>query len=375
MAGLLLVFSAFTPNNATAANDFIVSIHADSYTRNVRTEGGTVGELLNRAGVIMNENDLVEPEVNTVMHGPVYNINIYRARPVLVKDESSEYVISSPYSSSRLIAEHAGLEVYPEDILDLKRVDDFVGAGIIGEQLSITRAMPLVIDLYGRRINHRTHKETVRETLIEKNIYLDDEDMLLPTANTELASGMVVRIIRVGVKVVIEEKVITHRNEFIWDDNLQYGVEIIEQVGVDGEEVATYEIEYHNEKEVSRHLLNIVSSIDPLAHIVRVGTKESANLDNVSIAETLARSKGWIGQQWICLNNLWEKESHWNQYAQNPITTAYGIAQFLDGTWYSTGYIKTSDPTTQILAGFVYIENRYGSPCSAWQHSINYNWY
>ena len=47
-------------------------------------------------------------------------------------------------------------------------------------------------------------------------------------------------------------------------------------------------------------------------------------------------------------------------------STAYGIAQFLDSTWAGTGIAKTSDGYRQIDAGLIYIENRYGSPCSAW---------
>jgi hypothetical protein len=61
--------------------------------------------------------------------------------------------------------------------------------------------------------------------------------------------------------------------------------------------------------------------------------------------------------------------------AQNPTSTAYGIAQFLNGTWGSTGIAKTSDPFKQIDAGLVYIEERYGSPCAAWDFHQANNWY
>jgi hypothetical protein len=79
--------------------------------------------------------------------------------------------------------------------------------------------------------------------------------------------------------------------------------------------------------------------------------------------------------QFGCLEQLWEAESGWNPNAQNPTSTAYGIAQFLDSTWAGTGIAKTSDPYRQIDAGLIYIENRYGSPCAAWDHFQANNWY
>jgi Transglycosylase SLT domain len=88
-----------------------------------------------------------------------------------------------------------------------------------------------------------------------------------------------------------------------------------------------------------------------------------------------AMSKVGSAQQFGCLENLWGKESGWNPNAQNPRSTAYGIAQFLDSTWAGTGIAKTSDGYRQIDAGLIYIDKRYGSPCGAWAHSQANNWY
>jgi hypothetical protein len=88
-----------------------------------------------------------------------------------------------------------------------------------------------------------------------------------------------------------------------------------------------------------------------------------------------AMSKVGSAQQFSCLENLWGKESGWNPNAQNPTSTAYGIPQFLNSTWASTGIAKTSDGYRQIDAGLIYIDSRYGSPCGAWAHSQSTGWY
>jgi len=91
-------------------------------------------------------------------------------------------------------------------------------------------------------------------------------------------------------------------------------------------------------------------------------------------AYALDQLGGNTGQS-SCLNQLWQRESGWNPNAQNPTSTAYGIAQFLNSTWASTGIAKTSDPYRQIDAGLIYIKNRYGSPCAAWAFWQAHKWY
>jgi hypothetical protein len=88
-----------------------------------------------------------------------------------------------------------------------------------------------------------------------------------------------------------------------------------------------------------------------------------------------ARSK--VGAaQFGCLDLLWERESNWRPAAQNPTSTAYGIAQLLDTTWAVTGITKTSNGFRQIDAGLAYLAAAYpGGPCSAWAHETAFSWY
>ena len=72
--------------------------------------------------------------------------------------------------------------------------------------------------------------------------------------------------------------------------------------------------------------------------------------------------------QWPCLYDLWQQESGWNVYAENP-SGAYGIPQSLPGSkMASAGADWQTNPTTQIIWGLGYIKSVYGTPCVAWQH-------
>jgi hypothetical protein len=75
----------------------------------------------------------------------------------------------------------------------------------------------------------------------------------------------------------------------------------------------------------------------------------------------------WEHTQFACLGKLWGKESAWNHLADNPESTAFGIAQMLGE--------KSLLVSVQINKGLRYIQHRYENPCAAWQFWQRNNWY
>lgn len=103
------------------------------------------------------------------------------------------------------------------------------------------------------------------------------------------------------------------------------------------------------------------------------GNAGKAWQSNQQLGQSLLGSKGW-SNQWNSFNNLVMHESGWNNTAQNPSSTAFGIGQFLNSTWGSYGS-KTSDPRLQILYMLDYIRGRYGDPNRAWSFWQQHKWY
>ena len=83
----------------------------------------------------------------------------------------------------------------------------------------------------------------------------------------------------------------------------------------------------------------------------------------------------WSLDEWESFNKLVQKESSWNNEAQNPVSTAFGTMQFLDSTWKTVGCVKTIDQNKQIDCGIKYIKARYGSPQKALQFHLRNNYY
>ena len=72
-------------------------------------------------------------------------------------------------------------------------------------------------------------------------------------------------------------------------------------------------------------------------------------------------------KQYLCLEQLWERESKWNPKADNKRSSAYGIPQLLK--------LKTNDPYKQIDLGLKYIAARYSNPCRALAFHLKHGYY
>jgi len=95
-----------------------------------------------------------------------------------------------------------------------------------------------------------------------------------------------------------------------------------------------------------------------------------------AIAAEQVAAHGWDSNEFNCLVALWNKESGWRVNAMNSSSGAYGIPQSLPGEkMASAGDDWQTNPATQIAWGLSYIQGRYGTPCGAWQHSVDVGWY
>jgi hypothetical protein len=108
--------------------------------------------------------------------------------------------------------------------------------------------------------------------------------------------------------------------------------------------------------------------------------KREARLEHSGTPEQIAQAMlsqfGWSSGQFSCLQPLWEEESGWNVYADNPGSGAYGIPQAMPGyKMASAGPDWQSSAYTQIKWGLEYIQSDYGSPCGAWGHEEADGWY
>lgn len=374
----MLAFIVFGGGSTVGpADSHVVNVYADDIKRTLPTRASTVEELLNKLSITINDGDVVEPSLDSRIIDDNFNINIYRAREVLIIDNGKKTVIKTPDQSARIVARKAGIVVYPEDEITPQAPDDILDEGVVGERYVIKRATPVTLILYGAVSASRTQAKTVGDFLAEKNIQVSDKDTVSPARDAKLSADTQIVITRPGQQIATTEEAIPAPTEFVDDPNLTQGETAVREPGAPGKKIVTYDIKTENGVEVSRTVLQEVVALQPQRILVARGTKViiSNPSENVKIGESMAAARGWTGQQWYCLYQLWQKESKWSTVAGNP-SGAYGIPQALPGSkMASSGADWRTNPRTQIAWGFGYISGRYGTPCSAWQSSQTKGWY
>jgi len=96
--------------------------------------------------------------------------------------------------------------------------------------------------------------------------------------------------------------------------------------------------------------------------------------DPRDIARALLPAYGFSADQFSCLDSLYVSESDWRIDADNPTSSAYGIPQALTELHDLPADYMTS-AESQIRWGLEYIQDAYGTPCSAWSFKQGNGWY
>lgn len=96
--------------------------------------------------------------------------------------------------------------------------------------------------------------------------------------------------------------------------------------------------------------------------------------DPRDIARALLPAYGFSSDQFSCLDSLYVSESDWRVDADNPTSSAYGIPQALTQLHELPADYMTS-AESQIRWGLEYIQDTYGTPCSAWSFKQGNGWY
>jgi hypothetical protein len=136
----------------------------------------------------------------------------------------------------------------------------------------------------------------------------------------------------------------------------------------------------------------------PAAHAASGPVSTGAN---VTLADSMLAKTSMDGRgQETCLNELWTRESGFQNLIQNRSSGAFGIAQalghgtsgsavtdavvyFPDGgsardvnvDEYPSAAANGGNAAAQVTWGLEYIRGTYGSPCGAWAHETEDSWY
>lgn len=327
---------------AAADADRLVSVYADGHKTLFSTNASTIRAVLQQAGVTLGHNDLVEPGLDATLPptGP-YNINVYRARPVLVIDGLQSHRVLTAYRSPRLIAGAAGLTVYPEDQLTTSTITNFVDAQLVGEQIVIKRATPFVVKVDGTSRSLRTQATSIAGALESADIAVGPQDTVKPALSKPLIGGTVITITRVSEVVATVTQTIPRLVKTIADPKTLKGTSRVQDPGADGQKTTTFKIHYTNGIETSRQAIKQVSETAPKTKVVVEGTKVmfAGNIEHWRpMVESAAAAYGLDPNMML---RIMACESNGNATAVSTFIVngqhPTGLFQYLPTTWTAAG--------------------------------------
>ncbi|HMI09208.1 MAG TPA: ubiquitin-like domain-containing protein [Candidatus Saccharimonadales bacterium] len=278
---------AVSPDAAVASGKRLITIHDDGQDKGVLTRATTMRQALAEAKINLDVNDTVEPGLDEELVGNNYEANIYRARPVTIVDGAIRTKVMSPYRTASQIVKQAGMVLQDEDLTKIAANTDLVSEGT-GVSLTIDRATPVTLVLYGKQTQTYTQAATVGEMLEEKKVTLAKDDTLSVVQSTPLKSGLIIELWRNGKQTLTQEEEIPFDTDKVQDSAREVGYKEVKTPGEKGKKTVTYELAMKNGKEENRSVIQSVETKKSVKQVEIVGSKLT-NTFSGDFAGALAR--------------------------------------------------------------------------------------
>ena len=356
------------------ANVSTLTIDYNGDVRTVGVYGATVSDALASQRIGLNRHDVVQPTAGSGV-GPGGTVVVRTSREVTVELDGQVITLRTTAATVGELLAALG----PRGDGALATASRTARLDRDPVRFSTVKKVSIAVD--GSVLEFSTTRSTVRSVFEEAGISLAEGDVTSVPLDAAAVDGMIIMVSRDASTSRTVTEVLPFKTETVEDPSLPEGYESIRTAGVAGEAEVTYAVKTVGGAIVERSAVGREVVREPVDEVVVVGTMDvaTAPVDPGSaraLGQAMAAERGWGADEFSCLDRLWQKESGWRWNADNPSSSAYGIAQANPGSkMASVGSDWLTNPATQIEWGLGYISGRYGTPCGAWAHSVEIGWY
>jgi uncharacterized protein YabE (DUF348 family) len=310
-----------------------VSLVVDGRTRSIRTQQDTVGALLMDQGITLRKEDIVTPALETLIEpNSGMTIQVRRAYSVTVSADGHTVTLLTHADAAEEILNQARVSLSPYDEMEIegalgagnqrqatkpphitvKRAIPFTlqengqtrqlytTAPTVGEALnragitlyladyvqpelkeplsedlvvSIDRSVPVTLQVDGRTLRTRTHRERIGEVLADLGVVLTGQDYAVPGLEETLPEESPIQVVRVTERFLIEQDPIPFETVWQPDPDLEIDNDRLLQAGAPGTLQRRIRVRYENDQELSRTVENEYVAVQPTTKIMGYGTK------------------------------------------------------------------------------------------------------
>ncbi len=325
----------------------LVTIFDGGSKKVIKMDAETVREALEIAKIALFDGDKVEPGLDEEISDGGFFVNIYRAKPAVVTDGRISVKILTSAQEPRAVASAAGIELFPEDKVELAVSNgaNLVETGV-NTSFVVRRAKVVELKLYGEQMTLRTQAETVGEFLAERELGRGVDDYVSLAPDTRLVESNSLEIWRNGVSLISEEVEIPFEVQQIQDFDHDKGYLEVKEEGAAGLKKITFEVEMQDGVETSRTQISEVVTKEPVARVEVVGAKIAQGVyttpvENERITWDFLISQGFSPEQTAgIMGNLMQE----HRFKTSDAPGGLGIAQWTAGR--RAKLLAMDDPTS-----------------------------
>ncbi len=289
-----------------------VTLSIDGKESKVRTFGDNVGEVLASQGIEPTSHDSVVPGVDSPVNDGS-RIAVRLGRPLALSIDGEERTFWTTATKVSTALDQLGVR-FGDSALSVSRSASIDRSGMTVEVTTPKLVSLKVADAKAKK--HNVPAATVGELLEKTSAGVDRNDIVRPSRSAELTDGTRVVVTKVGVRTKhVPREAIPAPVEEQKDDSMMQGETETVREGSDGVRDVTYKVQFRNGEVVKRTVLKQRVLTQPVASIVKVGTKtiDTGVWDAIADCES--------GGNW----------------AANTGNGYYGGLQFNPGTWAAYG--------------------------------------
>lgn len=318
-----------------------ITISVDGESKVVTTRAATVASVLEQQDIALGERD----EISVATDAPVVDaqkIEIKRNKSVQVNLDGTERVVHTTGMTVADLVEELDLEKGAEISMDESQNLAAVASDI---KIITPKAVTLLVDK--KKTEASTTAQTVKELLAEQGVSLGDDDEVNVKVkkdtekdvetSTKIADGQQIEVIKVSIKTWDETRDIAFETEKVKDKNLAKGKTKVETKGEKGERELTLRQETRNGKKGEEEVLKAKVTKEPVAEVVKVGTKEEKKEEKKDSSSKVTKApSGSVSANWAALAKC-ESGGNWSINTGNGY---YGGLQFSASSWRAVGGTK-----------------------------------
>ncbi|HXL03905.1 MAG: DUF348 domain-containing protein [Firmicutes bacterium] len=191
------------------------------------------------------------------------------AREIRIIVDDEVMVVTAPALRVGDILKQAGVELQEGD-----KVTPGISERARGRStITVTRAVPVELEVDGSKVALRSTGPMVKHTLAESGILLRPEDKVSPGMEVGLSPGMNIKVTRVTSEVIVRQVRIPYRTEERPDSSMDRGKTQVIRPGVEGLREQKVRVIYEDGKVVNETVLVSRVLREPVSKVMKVGTR------------------------------------------------------------------------------------------------------